>query len=229
METNKKPRKKSRRPLSRTERRFVNQTRDPGLRVEYRNCRDQENVAHIVGTAVIFNSESRDLGGFREVIDPKALDKFFESRGDDVDVAALWSHDTSQVLGRTPNTLTLTRDDEGLHFTLVPPASRQDIVELVERSDVRGASFAFTVSKGGEAWDDNDGTAIRTITEIDELFEISLVLQPAYEATQVGLARRSLAGWRRRKTTKAKKQNALNADRRKALDEVRAYLAKRNS
>jgi len=214
--------------LSRTERRFVNQTRDPGLKVEYRDCRGEENVPHITGTAVVFNSESRDLGGFREVIDPAALDKFFETRGDEVDVAALWSHDTSQVLGRTPNTLTLHRDKDGLHFTLVPPSSRQDIVELVERSDVRGASFAFTVSKGGEAWGDSEGTAIRTITEIDELFEISLVLQPAYESTQVGLARRSLAGWRRRKETRQKKKAAVNTEHRAALDAAKQYLAQRN-
>lgn len=208
--------KKKRRPLSRTERRFVNHTAEPALKVEYRDC-DGVSTPTITGTAIVFNSESRDLGGFHEKINPTALDSFFERKGDKVDVAALWSHDTSQVLGRTPNTLKLRQDDNGLHFELTPPQSRQDIVELVERSDVRGASFAFTISKGGEDWSESeDGAAIREIKEIDELFEISLVLTPAYEATQVGLAKRSLAGWRRKRTWESKRvREKENAQRQK--------------
>lgn len=221
--------KKKRKPLSRTERRFVNHTAEPALKVEYRDC-DGVSTPTIMGTAIVFNSESRDLGGFQEKINPNALDAFFERKGDEVDVAALWSHDTSQVLGRTPNTLKLKRDDNGLHFELTPPNSRQDIVELVERSDVRGASFAFTVAKGGEQWDESrDGVTIREINEIDELFEISLVLTPAYEATQVGLAKRSLAGWRRRQKNISAKQAKKNAEVRSAVGSLKDYLNQRGS
>jgi HK97 family phage prohead protease len=221
--------KKKRKPLSRTERRFVNHTAEPALKVEYRDC-DGVSTPTIMGTAIVFNSESRDLGGFQEKINPNALDAFFERKGDEVDVAALWSHDTSQVLGRTPNTLKLKRDDDGLHFELTPPNSRQDIVELVERSDVRGASFAFTVAKGGEQWDESrDGVTIREINEIDELFEISLVLTPAYEATQVGLAKRSLAGWRRRQKNISAKQAKKNAEVRSVVGSLKDYLNQRGS
>lgn len=221
--------KKRRKPLSRTERRFVNHTAEPALKVEYRDC-EGVSTPTITGTAIVFNSESRDLGGFQERIKPTALDAFFERKGDEVDVAALWSHDTSQVLGRTPNTLKLKRDEDGLHFELTPPNSRQDIVELVERSDVRGASFAFTVSKGGEEWQESrDGVTIREINEIDELFEISLVLTPAYEATQVGLAKRSLAGWRRRQKNINAKQAKKNAEVRSAVGSLKDYLIQRGS
>jgi HK97 family phage prohead protease len=221
--------KKKKRKLSRTERRFVNHTAEPGLKIEYRDC-DGVQTPVIRGTAIVFNSESRDLGGFHEKINPESLDAFFERKGDNVDVAALWSHDTSQVLGRTPNTLKLERDKDGLHFELTPPNSRQDIVELVERSDVRGASFAFTVSKGGENWSESeDGVTIREIKEIDELFEISLVLTPAYEATQVGLAKRSLAGWKRRRTNATKKHQKKNAELRSVIDSFKDYLSQRGS
>ena len=214
---------KKRKAMDRTERRFVNHTAEPGLKIEYRDHNGKQTPV-ISGTAIVFNAESRDLGGFKETIKPTALDKFFKSKGDKLDVAALWSHDTSQVLGRTPNTLKLHRDENGLHFELTPPSTRSDIVELVERQDVRGASFAFTISKGGEAWSEEDGQTVRSISEIDELFEVSLVLQPAYEQTQVGLAKRSLSGWRRRQKNNEKKLHQRSLKELEKMKATRTWL-----
>lgn len=218
---------KQRKRIDRTERRFVNSTSSPDLSIEYRDDCGPEGckVPTIRGTAIVFDSLSKDLGGFQERVSPKALDEFFEKHGEDADVAALWSHDVSQVLGRTPTTLKLHRDETGLHFELTPPTSRKDIVELIERQDVRGCSFGFTISKnGGESWEDEDGVAVRTINSIDELFEISLCLSPAYESTKVGAARRSLAGWRRRKDTKAKRAMEIRNKWNASITELKSFV-----
>ena len=134
----------------------------------------------------------------------------------------------SQVLGRTPTTLKLHRDESGLHFELTPPSTRKDIVELIERQDVRGCSFGFTIAKnGGESWEDEDGVAVRTINSIDELFEISLCLSPAYESTKVGAARRSLAGWKRRKDTKAKKAMEIRNKWNASITDLKSFVSDR--
>ena len=62
----------------------------------------------IEGHAVVFNSLSEDLGGFREIIKPEAVDRTLREA---VDVRALVNHDAGQVIGRTrAGTLTLRKD-----------------------------------------------------------------------------------------------------------------------
>ena len=170
-----------------------------GLRVERRSDTGEPVIS---GTAVVFNSLSKNLGGFHEIISPRAFDNFFETRsesGGQPDVAALWNHDVGSVLGRTPNTLQLHKDERGIHFRLTPPKSRPEIVEAIERQDVRGASFAFVVdSDSGEKWSrDEEGRSIRTVEKVSDFFEISLVLQPAYEATSLEVAKRSFSLYQR--------------------------------
>ena len=219
------------------ERRFIASSGDTGLTVEYRDAGEgTEKTAVIRGTAIVFNSESRDLGGFREIIMPEALDKFFERNSNAPDVAALFNHDTGEVLGRTPDTLKLSRDDKGLHFELTPPKSRADVLESVARRDIRGASFAFTLAKGGDTWKEGDEGPIRTIREIDQLFEVSLVLQPAYEATSVTAAKRSMASWKRSRTAKKKasaekesQRNDLVERLKSSASSLREYLQQRGS
>ena len=69
------------------------------------------------GYAVVFNSPSKDLGGFKEVVDPHAFD--------DVDLSDVYmvsNHDFSQVLASTKaGTLTLNVDDKGLQFEATLP------------------------------------------------------------------------------------------------------------
>ena len=221
----KKGKKKRSIPMESVERRFVSSNDGSGLTVEYRHCENGERQPVIRGTAIVWNSESRDLGGFFERIAPTALDRFFEesrSAGEEMpDIAALWNHDTGTVLGRTPKTLRLHRDDVGLHFELEPPASQCGIVESVARGDIRGASFAFVCGKDGEQWTKDDaGRSLRTITDIEKLFEVSLVLSPAYEATSLSVARRSLDVFH---------QQMNRRDRvRSAIERTRAFLEQRN-
>lgn len=154
--------------------------------IEVRKSEDGET--EIRGHAAVFDSLSEDLGGFREKIAPGA---FADSVGGDV--LAFWNHNSDIVLGRTPDTLQVAEDERGLAFSLTPPAARADLVESIERRDVRGTSFGFqTIS---DKWEkDEDGDDIRTLLEV-RLIEISPTPLPAYPATDVDVAQRSREAW----------------------------------
>jgi phage head maturation protease len=86
----------------------------------------------------VFDSPSRDLGGFREVVRPQAVAR----RGD---VVALFNHDPNAVLGRTPATLRLETDARGLAFTLDPaPMNRTAECENQCFTSRRASSTAST-------------------------------------------------------------------------------------
>ena len=143
-----------------------------------------EDGRRLEGYAVVFGSMSEDLGGFREVIEPGA---FSEALGNRPDVRALFNHDPSFVLGRTTNgTLALTQDGHGLRMAVTMPDTSyaRDVYELVQRGDVSQMSFAFSVRKGGETWATEDGRRVRRLRSLD-LFDVSVVTYPAYQATTV--------------------------------------------
>jgi HK97 family phage prohead protease len=152
--------------------------------VELRAYKSEEEAKMLVeGYAIVFNSESRDLGGFTEVVKENALDKALERNND---VLALYGHDYQNVLGRqSANTLQLEKDERGIKFTLDLPNTQlgRDVYTLVERGDLKGNSFGFTVEK--DSWDKKGDKVIRTIEQVRDLFEISIVSLPAYEATEL--------------------------------------------
>lgn len=140
----------------------------------------------IEGYALVFNSESQDLEGFRERILPGALDGVLEKS----DILALFNHDQSRgVLARSrrgKGTLELVVDDKGLLYRFEAPNTSlgDEVLEGVKRGDIAGSSFAFTVAD--EDWEkEEDGRYLRTIKRFGELFDVSPVIHPAYEATSV--------------------------------------------
>ena len=47
-------------------------------------------------------------------------------------------------------------------------------------------SFAFTVAEGGDSWEFfNDGSAKRTVTKIEKLYDVSVVDAPFYDGTSI--------------------------------------------
>jgi HK97 family phage prohead protease len=155
--------------------------------LERRACVElRAEASRIVGYAVVFDVRSRDLGGFVEVVKPEAVRTSLHA-----DVVALYNHDPSAVLGRTPRTLTLTTDTRGLAFSLEPAPTQagRDALELVRRGDVTGASFGFRTRK--DAWRQDAGVLVRELLDI-EIGEISLTAFPAYAQTDVSVAQRAL-------------------------------------
>jgi HK97 family phage prohead protease len=140
------------------------------------------------GYAAKFNTQSKNLGGFIERIDPGFFSK---SRGDGwPDVIARYNHDDNMLLGTTgAGTLRLGTDNIGLVYEVDPPQSRSDVYELVERGDVAKSSFAFQMFE--DDWTASDqGFPMRTLVS-GKLIDVAPVNVPAYDDTSVGL--RSLA------------------------------------
>jgi len=142
------------------------------------------------GYAAVFNSPSRDLGGFREIIRPGA---FARALSEGQDVVAHWQHGRGQdlPLGRTSSgTLRLFEDDRGLGFEIDMPETQhaRDLGVAVKRGDVSGVSFAF-VADHDDAFRvtrDADGEVLRELLDVD-LRDVSPVVTPAYSAPSLEL------------------------------------------
>lgn len=151
-------------------------------RVELRAGSEKRTIG---GYAAKFNTESKNLGGFIERIDPGFFSK---SRGDGwPDVIARYNHDDNMLLGTTnAGTLRVFVDDVGLPYEVDLPSSRADVYELVERGDVGKSSFAFQMFE--DDWTSSDqGFPMRTLLR-GRLVDVAPVNIPAYDDTSVGLA-----------------------------------------
>lgn len=147
----------------------------------------------VSGYAIVFNSDSNDLGGFTERINPDALNGVIEKS----DVLCLLNHNEDKgVLARSKQgegSLTLEIDEIGLKYTFDAPntALGDELLEGLRRGDITTSSFAFTV--GNDSWSKNeDGSYLRTINSISELFDVSPVYRAAYDATSVKVDARGL-------------------------------------
>lgn len=164
----------------------MNQTEKRNLtanNVEIRESEDGKRT--ITGYAVKWEMKSVTMGYFKRFKEQFKRGAFTESLTND-DQLALWSHDTSKVLGRTKNgTLRLFEDEIGLRFELDLPSSTlgKDAYETIKRGDVDGVSFGFQMQK--QEWDENDVDNITRSILKAKLLEISPVAFPAYPDSQV--------------------------------------------
>jgi HK97 family phage prohead protease len=150
--------------------------------------RAEHDGKRISGYGAVFMKLSRNLGGFVERVGDGA---FNQSRITGYqNVVCRYNHDSNMILGTTAgHTLQLRTDQTGLMYDVLPPQSRMDILELVERGDVRHSSFAFRVVTDEWGLTEQD-YPMRTLNEV-ELVDVAPVLDPAYPDATAGL--RSLA------------------------------------
>ena len=139
----------------------------------------------LVGTAIVFDSPSQDLGGFTEIVKYEAVQKSLQRNSD---VYMLWQHDSSQPLARTKtNTLKLTLTRAGLDFVATLPKSPlgQNAYQAVADGTVDSVSFGFLVNGDGDRWLSDDlGNIVRELWDIS-VTEISPVTWAAYEAPHI--------------------------------------------
>ena len=146
----------------------------------------------VEGYAIVFNQETM-IGdskyGFIEVIDDRALDTTNFK-----DVPLKYNHtDNRLILARTRNgSLTLKVDEFGLKVRaeLIDTQSNRDVYKSIEAGLLDKMSFAFTVKE--QSWDRTGDIPKRTITQIDRLYDVSVVDLPAYEGTSIDAIARSL-------------------------------------
>ena len=130
----------------------------------------------IRGRAIVFDSPSVDFGGWREIIDPEALEL-------DEDLYLDFDHDSARILGRASNgTLSVEVGPEGLDFEAEPPKTTwaADVAEMLRGGYVRGCSFAF------RCLDDDvqrvEGELVRVVKRA-HVYALTVTGVPAYPAT----------------------------------------------
>ena len=153
------------------------------LDIQFRAEKNEEDKMEIKGYAAVFDSpETYD---YTEVIAPTAFDN-----ADMSDVVLRYNHnDSFMVLARTRNkSLKLDVDKKGLFMDAILQddiQAHKDVFNAIQSELIDKQSFAFTVEED----DYNYETDTRTITKIGKLFDVSVVDQPFYNATDVSVAR----------------------------------------
>lgn len=166
------------------------------VRVYQSDTRVSDESREINGMAAVFNRDSQKLGWFYERIDPKAFDNCDMS-----DVIACRNHDPDKVLARTSaETLKLVVDENGVGYRFDAPNTSvgNDTLEDIRVGNISKSSFAFTVKS--DKWEKlGNGDELRTILEVDKLYDVSPVTNPAYPDTSVQLnaAKRSYEEWKK--------------------------------
>lgn len=169
------------------ERRFVELEVDGERKIEVRAAED--GATAIVGYFAVYDRFSPVYGKFREKIAPGFFD---EAIGRD-DIRALFNHDSNNVLGRNrAGTLRLESDGIGLRGEIKPipnTPTGQEVSENIRLGNITGASFAFTLPpEGGDEWrKGDDGVWERTLKRIGQMFDVSVVTEPFYPQTEIGL------------------------------------------
>lgn len=158
------------------------------------NANTSNENRHIEGYAIVFNSLSNDLGGFREIIEQGAItDELIKNS----DILCLMNHDIKRgVLARSyqgRGSLKLEIDEHGLHYSFDAPNTDlgDEVLEGIRRGDISKCSFAFVCGEDNWTKDEN-GEYIRRVKKIKNLYDVSLVYHPAYEETEVKADTRGL-------------------------------------
>ena len=187
------------------------------LEVELRTP-EEDNKMIIEGYAITFNSPSTH--GYTEIISDRALDNTDMS-----DVPLKYNHEDSHlIMARTRNkSLELKKDEKGLLIKaeLIDTQSNKDIYKSIKAGLIDKMSFAFTVR--GDEYDYDTDT--RTITDIDKLYDVSVVDMPFYDSTSV-YARGENDEFltRREELRKEHEEQIKEEERKQALEKAKKEL-----
>ncbi len=152
-----------------------------------RALQNDTNDMKIEGYAVRYDEPATHTFGeyaFTEVIKRGALDNT-----DFSDVVLRYNHnDTWCIMARTKNnSLQLIKDDIGLKIqaNLIETQSNRDIYKAIQSGLIDKMSFSFTVEEKGDNWSTTKKQTYREITNINKLYDVSVVDTPFYDTTNV--------------------------------------------
>ena len=143
----------------------------------------------ISGYAVVFDSWSRDLGGFEEIIRPSAISQELLDRSN---IIMNINHDDTQMVARWKEgegTLRLELREDGLYFEFDAPETERgnELLWNVRNGNLYECSFAFSLPNNDscQRWYRDGNNLKREIFEIGGLYDCSIVNTAAYPATSV--------------------------------------------
>ena len=149
---------------------------------------NDERGRSLTGRPIVYN-ERTDLGWYDEIIASGAL-----ADTDLRDVRFLVNHNTDMIpLARSRNnnansTMQMVVDEQGMQIRVDLDTENntdaRSLYSAVERGDISGMSFMFSVTE--DNWDGLDSDhPTREIRKISRVLEVSAVTFPAYEATSI--------------------------------------------
>jgi len=156
--------------------------------IEIRASGESQEQRFVSGVGIVYNKEVEIWPGFREKIRNGAFSDTLKSGAE---VKSFFNHDPNQVLATTKSNpaLTIEDTDKGMRFEApIPPTTYGKDLEInLDRKNVRGASFSFSVDDEGDiVTRDEKGVYHREIVKAT-IYEIGPVTNPAYPQTKVGL------------------------------------------
>lgn len=154
--------------------------------IEVRAVGNEEKMT-VEGYAITFDKPATHDYGYRkftETIQKGSLDKT-----DMKDVPLRYNHnDNVLIMARTRNkSLRLIIDEKGLKIEadLLDTQSNRDLYKAISEGLIDKMSFAFTVADGGDTWTFKDDETIRVVTNINRLWDVSVVDTPFYDSTSI--------------------------------------------
>lgn len=151
---------------------------------------ENTNYKKIEGHSAVFG-QIINIGYYRETIERGAFDGC-----DFSDVLMCVNHSLDKIpLARCKNnsaasTLTLRVDEQGLfvaaNLDIENNSEARSLVSAVERGDMSGMSFIFTIADA-KIEDEDTAYPLRRILKIRKVYEVGVVSFPAYSNTDVHL------------------------------------------
>lgn len=190
--------------------------------------RANEESRTISGYAVVFDSWSRDLGGFFEIIRSSAITQELLNESD---VIMNIDHNDSLMLARWKEgngTLRLSLDEHGLAFEFDAPETERgnQVLWDVRNGNLFECSFCFALPNNStcQRWfRDEDGSLKREITQIAWLHDCSIVITAAYPATSVD-NRESIDIEAIKRSLDAEDEAAKQAEEEKRINDIHNKL-----
>jgi len=164
---------------------------------------DENNDSFVVeGYAAVYEVDSKPLNvgdgkTFVERIFKGAFDEAVSQVNEQSrDCVATYQHERGTLLARTSSgTLSLESDEWGLKFRFAVPETSigRDVAVMLERGDLTQCSFVATVTPDDmKMYRDADGNWKQDINRFKEIYDVSLVIDPAYDATYASEISRSI-------------------------------------
>lgn len=158
------------------------------LEFEVRAEQNEKHGSFITGRPIVYDART-DVGLWDEIIDRGALDET-----DLKDVRFLVNHNVDMIpLARSRNnnansTMQMSVDENGMEIRvdldIENNADARSLYSAVNRGDITGMSFMFSVDK--DTWDEADSDhPTRHIRSIRRVLEVSAVTFPAYAQTSI--------------------------------------------
>lgn len=158
------------------------------LEFEVRAEQNEKHGSFITGRPIVYDART-DIGLWDEIIDRGALDET-----DLKDVRFLVNHNVDMIpLARSRNnnansTMQMSVDENGMEIRvdldIENNADARSLYSAVNRGDITGMSFMFSVDK--DTWDEADSDhPTRHIRSIRRVLEVSAVTFPAYAQTSI--------------------------------------------